>query len=88
MFDSDKRKYIYEDYLFQGDWFVDANGFLYIIPLTDDDVDGPDGELLDKINEKVRELDDFPIEEAEKLGLTPVPQITKRFSEKDGYYYA
>ena len=88
MFDNETRKYIYNDDVFYGDWFIDEHGFLYMVPLKDEEIDGPDGEILDKLIKIVREYGIALDEEIEKLDLSPIPHALKRFSEDDGYYYA
>ena len=88
MFDCETRKHLYDDNVFCGDWFVDTEGFLYIIPLDDQEIEGPDGEVLDKLTAIVREYGVVLDEEAEELGIIPVASMLKRFSEEDGYYNA
>ena len=88
LFDNETRRYLYDDGLFYGDWYVDEDGFLFIIPLDEQEIDSPDGEILDRLNAICREYDVVLDEEAEELGLNRVACNLKRFSEEDGYYYA
>jgi hypothetical protein len=57
MFDNETGLFLFADYLMEADWFVDGNGFLFIVPRPEvvAEIDGPDGVLLDAMNAACRE---------------------------------
>lgn len=74
-----------------GDWY-DQNGMLFIIPKAGAvaEIEGPDGETLDKLNALCRKHDpkNPPRAEVEALGLRYVDDCLKRFDPMTGYYHA
>lgn len=78
------------DWLDEADWFEDEEGNLYIVPLPDvvAECEGPDNDIMDAINAACRDHDRLTDEDCERLGLTPVGGVFKRFNPHDGYYHA
>jgi hypothetical protein len=91
LYDNEAQQYIEEEHCMEGDWYVDDDGFLYIVPYPPDtvaEIEGFDGPVLDALNAACRENDGVvPDSVVDALGLACVPHVLKRFSPEDGYYY-
>jgi hypothetical protein len=87
-YDNETEKYIFNPALLKGDWFEDNDGFLYIIPTDDGEIDGPDTCIMDALNKLCRENGKVTDRDAECLELTRVDEVLKRFSEEEGFYHA
>ena len=78
--------------LWNGDWWLDENNMLYIIPQLEsnlDEVYGGDGYMLEMMQAIRNVYNIMPDEkELEQYGLKRVPESLKRFSDDDGYYTA
>ncbi len=64
---------------------------LYIVPDVDAEIEGPDDDTFDKLNEVYRskpfeEIDPYAI--AATLGLELIPDQFKRFDDAVGYFSA
>ena len=83
---------MYEDveWLRDGQWFDDREGFLYIIPQKGAVADsmGPDNALEDLLNIVVEALGYVPPEMKDILGVTKIPLVLRRFNPENGYYHA
>lgn len=90
MFNNETGRYEEADWLLNADWFDDEEGNLYIVPLPEvvAECEGPDNETMDKINACCRDHDRLTHEDCDKLRLTRVMDILKRFNSQDGYYHA
>lgn len=90
MFDNELGCYVACDWLEAGDWFADEAGALYIVPLPDvvAECAGPDNPTMDGINAACCDHDRLTAEDCERLGLTPVARVLKRFDSDSGYYHA
>lgn len=90
MFDNETGLFLFADYLMEADWFVDKNGFLFIVPEPEvvAEIDGPDGVLLDAMNAACREHGELTDRDCERMELTRVDDVLKRFHPMDGYYHA
>jgi hypothetical protein len=73
-----------------GQWLVDEEGVLYILPIDGDQVEGPDGELVDRILATLRASGSDVLSEDEMaaLGVQEISRVLKRFSADTGYYSA
>jgi hypothetical protein len=77
-----------------GHWYLDDDGYLYIVPNDNYDIEetaGPDNETVDALNALYREKDFDsinPDEVAEKLGLEFVHDVLRRFDPQSGFYTA
>ena len=100
LYDNESQKYLEEPCKEKGHWYVsDENGMLYIVPndkYGSAEIDGPDDDILDALNAAYREADtngtDFDRIDAEaiaqRLGLSVIPDVLKRFDSESGYYHA
>lgn len=76
------------DYLEHAQWFKDKDDQLWIIP-KDAEIEGPDGDLLDKLNAICRVNHGWiPETMVEQLGMIEVPHFLRRFDTHVGYYSA
>lgn len=82
--------YLFDDYLFDGRWYEDSDGVLYILPALDvgAENEGPDNEIMDAINARHRSGRDLSETDVLTLGLIEVASPLKRWSPLDGYYHA
>ena len=90
-YNNETGRFDYLEWLYKGDWYDDEHGNLYICPKVDvvAENEGPDNEVMDKLNAFAREHHRNPgWEEAEAMGLYPVSDMLKRFNTHDGYYHA
>ena len=91
-YDNENGCYVEAPWLDEGDWYVDEEGMLYIIPQAGAvaEIEGPDNDMIDQLNAMCRESDpDLPdIDEVEGLGLTYVPDHLHRLDPDRGYYHA
>jgi len=73
-----------------GQWLVDEDGTLYIIPTDGDDVEGPDEDVCDTIRGMLVDAstDTLGDESVALMGMTEVQDVLKRFSPDVGYYSA
>jgi hypothetical protein len=90
LYDNETQQYIEEEHYMEGNWYVDREGFLYIVPLgPEDEVIGPDGPKLELIARACRHCGGvLPDEACKCIGLNRIPHVSKRFSPEEGYYYA
>ena len=90
MFDNRTGVFLFADYLMAADWFEDTNGFLFIVPRPQvvAEIDGPDGPLMDAMNAACSGHSELTDKDCEKLELTRVDDVLKRFHPLDGYYHA
>lgn len=87
-FDNEAGVYIASQEHEDGDWYVDNDGQLYIVP-ADGEIEGPDNDLLCRLNDIYREDEKpSPAKIAEELGLELVAPVLKRFDAAVGYYHA
>ena len=87
--DNERQEYLLEDSEIAGDWWVDAEGRLYVVPVGDGDLLGLDGEPLDALTACYRDHEGDECEAAaEAMGFERVPWSLKRYSTEDGYYIA
>lgn len=92
--DEATQQYIHSEGLAKGHWYIDGEGFLYIVP--DDrygieECAGPDNATMDALNALYREnaFDSVvPSEVATQLELDFVPDVLRRFDEESGFYSA
>ena len=89
-YDNETGLYLFDNYLFDGRWYEDSEGMLYIIPALDvvAENEGPDNEIMDAINARNRAGRELSDEDVLTLGLSEVPSPLKRWSPLDGYYHA
>lgn len=87
-FDNETRKYVHLPEYEDGVWLEDSSGSLYIIPVGDSDIEGPDGFTFDQLNVLCRRYGEVPKWALADLGLSTVPGVLKRFDEERGYYHA
>jgi len=88
------QQYIHSGGLQNGHWYVDGEGFLYIVP--DDrygieECAGPDNTTMDALNALYREtaFDSVnPSEVAIRMGLDFIPEMLRRFDRESGFYTA
>lgn len=87
LFDNEQQCYVYLPEIEQGEWYLDADRQLYIIPL-DGDSHGPDNEIMDALEAAYRT--DTPLSEydMEQMGLQPVLPVLKRFCPRRGWHVA
>ena len=90
LYNNESGSYEDVDWLGQGDWFDDREGFLYIVPMSNvvSDCEGPDNETMDAINAACRDHDRLTDADVERLGLIRIPDGLKRFDSQSGYYHA
>lgn len=74
----------------EGQWLVDEEGALYIVPRNGDGVEGPDEDVSDTVLGMLRDNHADRLDEAliAVMGMTEVPDVLKRFSPEIGYYSA
>lgn len=75
-------------WLMAGDWFIDSDGALYIVPLPEivAECHGPDNDTMNKINAACRDHDRLTDDDCTALGLTRVAEGLKRH-DKGGLGY-
>lgn len=85
-----RGRYVEADGWENGQWLVDENGHLYIIPLNDDVVQGPDDDVCDTIAGMLRDAHADALDEngIRLMGMTEVPSVLRRFSPDIGYFSA
>ena len=91
MYNNETNEYIYEDYLFDALWLEDGDGNLYLVPEASimAEIDGPDGEILDALNEECRENDGVLRDRTiQQFGLVEIPSHLKHWTPEEGYYHA
>ena len=92
-FDNERGIHIDVEGYQDGHWYLseDTNA-LYIVPIADAEIEGPDDEVLEQLNAVYRDAASFdevcPQKVAASLGLQVILPAFKRFSESAGYYYA
>ena len=81
---------LYEDveWLSNGQWLEDEEGFLYIVPKGVAEIEGPDNAMLDSITVAQMNTGEVLDSDIDRLGLVEIPEHLKRFSEADGYFHA
>lgn len=74
----------------EGQWLVDEDGVLYIVPKDGDGVEGPDDSMCAEILTVLQDAhaDRLSEDRAHAMGLTEVADVLKRFSPEIGYYSA
>lgn len=87
LFDNENRRYVNLPEIEQGDWYLDQDRQLYIVPL-DGDTHGPDNKTMDAIEEAYRMRGTLSDRNRVKLGLQRVLPILKRFCPNRGWYVA
>jgi len=90
MFNNETRLYDYDDDVFNGDWYEDEDGLLYIIGKENAPDEMPDNAIADALLmvvccDNCRPVDDRFLK---AHGLSRIPMPIRRFDEKDGYYHA
>ena len=74
-----------------GHWYT-SEGILYIVPNAEAEIEGPDDNILERLNTIYREAASFedvnPYDVASELGLEVIPDPLKRFDPEIGYYHA
>ena len=90
LWDNETGQFLEDECLWEGDWFEDGEGCLYIVPLPGvvAETEGLDGEILDEINRRCRDHDQLTDADVEELGLVRIPDVLKRWTPEDGYYHA
>lgn len=90
LFNNETGLYEAADWLENADWFEDEEDNLYVVPLPGvvAECEGPDNRHMDAINAICRTRGRLSDADCERLGLTRIPDILKRFSPQDGYYHA
>lgn len=73
-----------------GQWLVDEEGELYVIPLNGDGVEGPDEDICDTIVGMLRDAHADLLDEngIRLMGMTEVSPALRRFSPEIGYHSA
>lgn len=89
-YDNDAGRHLPSEDWENGQWVVDDDGVLFILPIGADEISGPEGTMRDAITERLvaassDSLDDDAIEE---LDLTVVSPVLKRFDPEIGYFTA
>lgn len=82
--------YVEDPAWMSGQWMVDEDGALYVVPTGGDDVEGPDNDVCDTIrgmlvDAHAETLDDNALA---LMGMTEVPDVLRRFSPEIGYHSA
>ena len=97
LYDNEAGVYLPEPCKEHGQWYVDSQGILFVVPNDKygaAEIDGPDGATLDALNAAYRDaeaaeirFDDMePETTAAHLELTYVYAAHKRFDPSIGYY--
>lgn len=86
-YDNEARCYVYDDGVFDGEWFIDEEGSVYILPIDGDEVVGPDDDVSEELM-KLWKTDNLDVGYLDRLGLSSVPSSLKRFTPEDGYFTA
>ncbi len=82
MCNNETELYDYEPEYFNGDWFIDKDWSLYIVPTNEGEIDGPDNELCERL------LNAYKDGIKAIVGLQRIPECLKRFDPQDGYFHA
>jgi hypothetical protein len=90
MYDNETGRFVLCDWLMDADWFVDPEGYLFIVPRPEivAEIEGPDGSLLEAMHAACRDHNELTAADCERLGLVRVDDVLKRFNPVDGYYHA
>lgn len=92
--DAVTGEFLQEPGLEEGHWYLDENQQLFIVPNDRygiAEIEGPDGEVLDKLNSAYRSKAFSAIDPdviAMECGLDVVSPVLKRFDPDCGYYSA
>lgn len=87
-YDNEQGEYLASPELDDGDWYLDGDDQLYIVP-SEGEIEGPDTPVLAQLNEAYRQQPKPSSEQvAQALGLTAVSPALRRFSAEIGYYTA
>lgn len=90
-YDNEKRKYMNPPGFEAGHWYTDGKT-LWIVPNAEAEIEGPDGDIEDRLNTVYREAPSFdavdPYAVASELDLEVVPASLKRFEPDLGFYVA
>jgi hypothetical protein len=89
-YDNDAGRYLPSEDWDDGQWVVDDDGVLFILPIGADEISGPEGTTHEVITQRLiatrsDSLDETAIEE---LHLTVVSPALKRFDPEIGYFSA
>lgn len=89
-YDNEQGIYIASQDWEDGQWLMDAQGALHIVPVGGDGVEGPDCPSSDAILAALREAgaDELDEHTAAAMGLIIVSPVLKRFDPISGYYSA
>lgn len=86
-FNNETLQYEDVEWLRDGEWYVDAEGALYIVPTDNSDCEGPDNFTLDALNAHLsRNGSGLSTETLNTLRLQRVDEVLKRFDPSLGYY--
>jgi hypothetical protein len=92
LYDNEAGCYVEADWLADGDWYVDDDNLLYIIPQAGEvaEIEGTDGPMTDTLNALCHDYDPEqpPIAAVEAFGLRYVDIVLRCFTPEEGYYHA
>lgn len=99
LYDNESKQYLQEPCKEHGHWYEGDDGQLYIVPNDKygvSEIDGPDDDVLDALNAAYRqaETDGIAFDRidtgaiAQRLGLSVIQDVLKRFDAESGYYHA
>jgi len=89
-YDNDAERYLPSEDWENGQWVVDDDGVLFILPIGADGISGPEGTMRDAITERLVAASSDSLDETaiEQLDLTVVSPVLKRFDPWIGYFSA
>ena len=88
IYDNEAGRYIPSDNWENGQWLITNDGRLHIIPVGGDGIEGPDDEDSDLILQALGGNERLDEHDIQRLGLTEVHDVLKRFDPTIGYYSA
>ena len=89
-YDNERGCYVSDRSWDSGQWLVDDDGRLYVIPRGGDEVHGPDEAVCGTMLAMLRDDDRDALDEGriEAMGMTEVWDTFRRFSPHVGYHSA
>lgn len=90
-YDNETGRHLHSDGHENGHWYLHQNGALYIVPMDDAEIEGPDDDICDALGTEYRNTPFANINAetlAQKLDLDVVPDVLKRFDPAIGFYTA
>jgi hypothetical protein len=86
-YDNETGEHIFFQELMDGEWFVDDEGYLYILPIEGAilDSEGPDNEIMDALD---RAPSPVPQELIDRYHLCDISSTFRRWNPKEGFYHA